>query len=88
MNQVLHAIADPTRRKIIHLVSRRCLNVNAIADNFDMSRPAVSKHIKVLADCGLIVIRQEGRDRYCQARLEKLYPVLRWIERVGMVYGL
>lgn len=78
---VFQAIADPTRREIINLVARRSLNLNSVAENFDISRPAISKHIKILTECGLIVIRQEGRERYCEARLEKLNEVSGWVDQ-------
>ena len=78
---VFQAIADPTRRAIIHLVAHQSLNLNAVAENFDVSRPAISKHIKILTECGLIVIRQEGRERFCEAKLQKLHEVSRWIEQ-------
>lgn len=75
---VFQAIADPTRREIIHLLSERSLNLNAVAENFDISRPAISKHIKILTQCGLITIRQEGRERVCQANLSQLKQVSDW----------
>jgi len=78
---VFQAIADPTRREIIHLVSRRTMNLNAVAEQFDISRPAISKHIRILTECGLITIRQQGRERYCEARLEPLNEVSEWVER-------
>jgi DNA-binding transcriptional ArsR family regulator len=77
---VFQAIADPTRREIITLVSRQSLNLNAVAENFDMSRQAISLHIKILRECGLIMIRQEGRDRYCSIQPKKLAEVADWIE--------
>ncbi|MBS1564010.1 MAG: helix-turn-helix transcriptional regulator [Bacteroidetes bacterium] len=77
---VFQAISDPTRREIIGLVARQSLNLNAIADNFDVSRPAISQHIKILTECGLIIIRQQGRERYCEAKLEQLAAVADWIE--------
>lgn len=77
---VFQAIADPTRREIINLISHRSLNLNAVADNFDISRPAISRHIKILTECGLIIIKQQGRERYCEARLEKLHEVSEWVE--------
>ena len=77
---VFQAIADPTRREIINLIAHQSLNLNAVAENFDVSRPAISKHIKILTECGLIVINQQGRDRYCEARLEKLSEVSDWVE--------
>src|SRR5882757_8843703 len=77
---VFQAIADPTRREIIHLVANQALNLNAIAQNFDVSRPAISQHIKILAECGLIVVRKQGRERYCEARLQPLNAVSDWVE--------
>ncbi len=78
---VFQAIADPTRREIINLLANRELNLNAVADNFQISRPAVSKHIKILTECGLIVINQQGRERYCRAELTKLKEVAEWTNR-------
>ncbi len=78
---VFQAIADPTRREIINLVAHQTLNLNAVAENFNVSRPAISKHIKILTECGLISIRQEGRERYCEARLDKLGQVSDWVEQ-------
>ncbi|MDQ3015914.1 MAG: metalloregulator ArsR/SmtB family transcription factor [Bacteroidota bacterium] len=78
---VFQAIADPTRREIIHMLSSKSLNLNAVAEHFDISRPAISKHIKILTQCGLIEINQQGRERYCQAKLEKLNEVSHWVEQ-------
>lgn len=75
---VFQAIADPTRREIINLLAHKSLNLNAVADNFEISRPAISKHIKILTECGLIVIKQQGRERYCRAELNKLREVAEW----------
>lgn len=75
---VFQAIADPTRREIIDLIAQEPMNLNAVAEKFDISRPAISKHIKILTECGLIAIRQEGRERYCEPRLEKLKEVAEW----------
>ncbi|WP_143313205.1 ArsR/SmtB family transcription factor [Chitinophaga eiseniae] len=77
---VFQAIADPTRRQIIEMVARQPLNVNAIAENFDVSRQAVSLHVKILTECGLIVIKKQGRERYCEARLEQLQEVTTWVD--------
>jgi len=77
---VFQAIADPTRREIINLIAYQSLNLNAVSEHFDISRPAISKHIKILTECGLVVIRQEGRDRYCDAQLHKLKEVAAWAE--------
>jgi DNA-binding transcriptional ArsR family regulator len=76
---VFQAIADPTRRAILGLLAAQTLTLNALADNFNISRPAVSKHVKVLTECGLIEIKQQGRERYCEAKLDKLSEVDEWI---------
>lgn len=78
---VFQAIADPTRREIINLIAHKSLNLNSVAENFSVSRPAISKHIKILTECGLIEIKQQGRERYCEARLEKLHEVSDWVEQ-------
>lgn len=78
---VFQAIADPTRREIINMISKKPLNVNAVAENFDVTRTAIYKHLKILAQCGLVNIRQQGRERFCEARLEKLNEVSDWVEQ-------
>lgn len=78
---VFQAIADPTRRQIINLIAQKSMNLNTIADNFDISRPAISQHIKILTECGLISIKQQGRERYCEAKLKQLRQVSNWIEQ-------
>ncbi|MES2772820.1 MAG: metalloregulator ArsR/SmtB family transcription factor [Bacteroidota bacterium] len=78
---VFQAIADPTRRDIINLLAAKALNLNTVAGNFPISRPAISKHIKILTECGLIVIRQQGRERYCEANLATLNQVAAWVEQ-------
>ncbi len=78
---VFQAIADPTRRQIIGLVAKQAMNLNAIAENFDISRPAISQQIKILKECGLIIIRQQGRERYCEAKLEALSEVSGWVQQ-------
>jgi DNA-binding transcriptional ArsR family regulator len=75
---VFQAIADPTRRKIIDILADGSLSVNEVANHFDISRPAVSKHIKILNECGLLVIHREGRKRYCRADLNQLKKVADW----------
>ena len=78
---VFQAIADPTRREIINLVAYQTMNLNAVAEKFKISRPAISKHIKILTECGLIEIKVQGRERYCEARLDKLHEVSDWVEQ-------
>jgi DNA-binding transcriptional ArsR family regulator len=78
---VYQAIADPTRRAIINMIAGQPQNVNAIADKFDVTRQAISLHVKILSDCGLIKIRRQGRDRLCEAQLEQLSEVSVWIDQ-------
>jgi DNA-binding transcriptional ArsR family regulator len=76
---VFQAIADPTRRKIITLIAHRTLTPNGVADSFDVSRQAISKHLKVLTECGIITIKQKGRERYCSIQPKKLNEVDDWL---------
>ena len=77
---VFQAIADPVRRDILNLIAHKTLSLNSIAENFDISRPAISQHIKILTECGLVVINQEGRQRYCNIQAKKLGEVADWLE--------
>ncbi|MBI1938668.1 MAG: winged helix-turn-helix transcriptional regulator [Ignavibacteriales bacterium] len=78
---VFQAIADPNRRAIISLLADKQLTLNSIAENFEISRPAISKHIKILSECGLVTVKQKGRERYCEVQLEKLNVVSNWVEQ-------
>lgn len=63
-------IADPSRRKMLMMLTKDSMTINALAENFDMSRPAVSKHLKVLHGAGFISITGIGRERHCILRQE------------------
>lgn len=78
---VFQGIADPTRREILNMIAYKSLNVNSVAENFDVSRTAIYKHLKILTECGLVVVKQQGRERYCEARLKKLSQVSDWVEQ-------
>ena len=78
---VFQAIADPVRRDIIELLANEILNVNAVAENFEISRPAISKHLKILKECGVIAIHKRGREQFCQIRPGSLIPAFLWIEQ-------
>ncbi|MEQ9297165.1 MAG: metalloregulator ArsR/SmtB family transcription factor [Cyclobacteriaceae bacterium] len=78
---VFQAIADPVRRDIIEHLSEEPLTVNAVADKFDVSRPAISKHLKILQECGLIDIQRQGRERYCKIQPSSLVPAFMWLEQ-------
>ena len=85
---VFQAIADPTRRKIINMVASQPLTLNGVADQFDVSRPAISKHIKILTECGLVTITQQGRERHCEAKLDKLNEVAAWVEQYSKFWSI
>jgi DNA-binding transcriptional ArsR family regulator len=78
---VFQAIADPTRREIIGMIAQQPVNVNTIAEKFDVSRQAISLHIKILSECGLLSIKQSGRERFCEVKLEKLNEVHVWVQQ-------
>jgi DNA-binding transcriptional ArsR family regulator len=85
---VFQAIADPTRRQIINLIAQKSMNLNSIADNFDISRPAISQHIKILTECGIVVMRQQGRERFCEAKLEMLSEVSNWVDQYRQYWNV
>ena len=78
---VFQAISDPTRREILGLIALEPKSLNTIAEKFDISRPAISNHIKILTECGMVTIRQQGRERYCEAKLDGLSEVSTWIDQ-------
>lgn len=75
---VFQAIADPTRRKIIDLLSHEKMNLKAIADHFDISRPAISQQIKILDECGIIKTEREGRETFCSIQPKELKKIVDW----------
>lgn len=78
---VFQAIADPNRRAILGMLAESQLNLNQVAENFDITRSAVSQHMKILTECGLVVIHQKGRERYCEAKMEKLSEISEWLDQ-------
>ena len=78
---VYQAIADPTRRAIINMIASHPYNVNSIAEKFDVSRQAISLHVKILTDCGMVTIKQVGRERFCEAQLDRLSEVSAWVDQ-------
>jgi DNA-binding transcriptional ArsR family regulator len=83
---VFQGIADPTRRQILNMIAHRSLNVNSVASKFDVSRTAIYKHMKILSECGLLEIKQLGRERYCEAKLKKLHEVSNWIDQYRKIW--
>lgn len=83
---VFQAIADPNRRAILALLANQKLTLNGVAERFKISRPAVSKHVRILSECGLVVVHQQGRERYCEAKLNKLSEVTDWVEKYKQIW--
>ena len=72
-------IADPSRRQMMRLLSKDSMTINALAENFDMSRPAVSKHLKIMHNAGFISITDIGRERYCTLKQDGFSELQNWI---------
>ena len=72
-------IADPSRREMLMLLSKESLTINSLAENFDISRPAVSKHIKILYGAGFISIQDVGRERHCTLKQDGFNQLKKWI---------
>ena len=69
---IFQAIADPTRRAIIALIALQAMTPNAIAENFNMTRQAISKHLRILSECDLVKENHQGREIYYSLELEKM----------------
>ena len=76
---VFQAIADPTRRDIIQRLAKEPKNLNAIVEDFEMSRQAISKHLRILTECGLLMITQKDNTKLYGAQLDKLNEVVDWV---------
>ncbi|MES2828827.1 MAG: metalloregulator ArsR/SmtB family transcription factor [Bacteroidota bacterium] len=76
---VFQAIADPTRRIIISKLSQGPLNITEIGEDLDMSKQAIAKHIKILRECGVIIMNQKGREQICEVQLSQLDEVTDWV---------
>ena len=83
---VFQAIADPTRRAIIALIALHSMTPNAIADHFDTSRQAVSKHLRILTECELVTQKQEGREVYYQLQINKMKEIDKWLEQFRKIW--
>lgn len=83
---VFQAIADPTRRAILVLIASQALTPNAIAQEFNTSRQAISKHIQVLKACSLLEETKEGREIYYQLKLDKMQEIDRWVEQFRLLW--
>ena len=83
---VFQAIADPTRRAIIGLIAIQAMTPNALAEHFDTTRQAVSKHLKILSECDLIRHEQKGREIYYQLEVDKMKDIDKWLEQFRKIW--
>ena len=80
------AIADPTRRAILVLLAAQTMTAGAIADNFDVARPTISKHMQVLSECELITASQKGREIYYELKADKMKEIDHWLAQFRKIW--
>ena len=83
---VFQAIADPTRRAIIALIALQAMTPKAIAEHFDSSRQAISKHLRILTECELVTQEQKGREIYYSLEIEKMKEIDEWLEQYRKIW--
>lgn len=83
---IFQAIADPTRRAIIVLIAAQAMTPNAIADHFDTTRQAISKHLRILTECELIKQEKQGREIYYQLEVNKMKEIDKWLEQFRKIW--
>ncbi|MEQ9424568.1 MAG: metalloregulator ArsR/SmtB family transcription factor [Cyclobacteriaceae bacterium] len=83
---IFQAISDPTRRTILVLLTSQAMTAGAIASNFDVARPTISKHIQILNECNLIEANQQGREIYYQLKIEKMKEIDNWLEQFRKIW--
>ena len=84
--EIFQAIADPTRRAIIGLIALQAMTPNAIADNFNTSRQAVSKHLRILTECDLVKQEQQGREIYYSLEIDKMKEIDKWLNQFRKIW--
>jgi DNA-binding transcriptional ArsR family regulator len=83
---IFQAIADPTRRAILVLLTTHTMTAGAIANNFEVARPTISKHIQILNECELIESRQQGREIHYQIKIDKMKEIDKWLEQFRKIW--
>lgn len=83
---IFQAIADPTRRAIITLIALQAMTPNAIADNFNTTRQAVSKHLRILTECDLVKQEQQGREIYYSLQIDKMKEIDKWLDQLRALW--
>ncbi|AXY72470.1 ArsR family transcriptional regulator [Paraflavitalea soli] len=81
------AIADPTRRAILMLLAAQTLSAGAIANNFDVARPTISKHMQILTECELVESNQQGREIFYSLKVDKMKEIDRWLEKFRKIWA-
>ena len=84
---IFQAIADPTRRAIIALIALQAMTPNAIAEQFDITRQAVSKHLRILTECEIVTQEQKGREIYYSLEIEKMKEIDSWLEKFRQIWN-
>lgn len=80
------AIADPTRRAILVLLAAQTMTAGAIAENFDVARPTISKHMQVLSECELVSASQKGREIYYELKADKMKDIDNWLAQFRKIW--
>ena len=83
---IFQAIADPTRRAIIALIALQAMTPNALAEHFDTTRQAVSKHLRILAECELVTSEQRGREIYYRLEIDKMKEIDKWLDQYRKIW--
>lgn len=83
---IFQAIADPTRRAIISLIALQAMTPNAIAENFNTTRQAVSKHLRILTECELVKQEHQGREIYYSLEVNKMKEIDKWLEQYRKIW--
>ncbi len=83
---IFQAIADPTRRAIIALIALQAMTPNALAEHFDTTRQAVSKHLRILTECELVTQEQKGREIYYSLEIDKMKEIDEWLEQYRKIW--
>ena len=83
---IFQAIADPTRRGIIALIALQAMSPNAIAENFNTTRQAITKHLRILSECDLVKQEQQGREIYYSLEIEKMKEIDLWLEQYRKIW--
>lgn len=83
---VFQAIADPTRRTILALIALQAMTPNAIAEKFDTTRQAISKHLRILTECELVSQKQQGREIYYQLDINKMKEIDKWLDQFRKIW--